>query len=161
MYIPKDARDPSEIQFKNQGYNNGVTYTAAEQAELFERFIQQDPYLNKHRGQVAERNGAKRPWYDRVDMKLMQDLFTKVGGSRRHTVQLTADIFNVLNLLNSHWGARKIYTVNNPLTYQGLTNGVPTFTITAYNNAPVTQTFISNLSTSSTWAMQLGLRYIF
>src|SRR4030095_9853462 len=35
MYIPKDARDPSEIQFKdNVLYNNGVTYTAKEQAQL-------------------------------------------------------------------------------------------------------------------------------
>jgi len=159
MYIPTDARNPSEIQFANRTYN-GVTYTAAQQGELFEKYIAQDPYLSKHRGQVAERNGAKRPWYDRVDMKLMQDLFTKVG-PRRHTLQLTADIFNLPNLINSSWGARKIYTVNNPLTLQSVTNGVPTFTITAYNNAPVTQTFISNIALSSTWAMQIGIRYIF
>ncbi|HET6769245.1 MAG TPA: carboxypeptidase regulatory-like domain-containing protein [Chitinophagaceae bacterium] len=161
MYIPTNARNSAEILFRNNvTYANGVTYTAAEQAQLFENFIQQDPYLRKHRGQVAERNGAKRPWYDRFDLKFIQDIFTKVG-SRRHTLQFTADIYNITNLLHNRWGVRKIYTVNNPLRVESVTNGVPTFSITAYNGAPVTQTFVSNISTSTTWAMQLGLRYIF
>jgi hypothetical protein len=84
MYVPTDARNPSEIQFANRAYN-GVTYTAAEQAALFENYILQDPYLREHRGQVVERNGAKRPWYDRVDMKLMQDLFTKAGFTQTYS----------------------------------------------------------------------------
>lgn len=161
MYIPTDATKSSEIQFKNNvTYPNGQIYTSAQQAQMFEAYIQQDPYLSKHRGQLAERNGAKRPWYNRVDMKLIQDIFTNVG-SHRHTVQLSADIYNVANLLNHYWGARKIYTINNPLKVESVTNGIPTFSITSYNGAPVTQTFISNISTSTTWAMQLGLRYIF
>lgn len=161
IYIPKDATNPAEIQFKNNVlYPNGQTYTSAQQAQIFEAYIQQDPYLNKHRGQLAERNGAKRPWYNRVDMKLVQDIFAKVG-PRRHTIQLSADIFNVANLLNHDWGARKIYTINNPLRVENVTNGIPTFSITSYNGAPVTQTFINNISTSTTWAMQLGVRYIF
>ena len=160
MYVPTDARNASEIQFKNNVVYNGVTYTSAEQAALFENYILQDPYLREHRGQVVERNGAKRPWYNRLDMKFIQDLFTKVG-SRRHTIQFTADIYNISNLVHNHWGARKIYTVNNPLKVESVTNGIPLFSITPYNNAPVTQTFVSNISTSNTWAMQLGLRYIF
>ena len=76
-------------------------------------------------------------------------------------IQFTADIYNIPNLLHNHWGARKIYTVNNPLKVESVTNGVPLFSYSSYNNAPVTQTFVSNISTSNTWAMQLGLRYIF
>ncbi|TMI97433.1 MAG: hypothetical protein E6H06_01665 [Bacteroidetes bacterium] len=161
MYVPKDATNPAEILFKNNvTYANGQTYTSAQQAQIFENYIRQDPYLSKHRGQITERNGAKRPWYNRVDMKLMQDIFTNVG-KRRHTIQLSADIYNVANLINHYWGARKIYTINNPLKVESVSNGVPTFSITPYNGAPVTQSFINTISTSTTWAVQLGVRYIF
>jgi hypothetical protein len=164
MYIPRDATNPAEIVFVNRNYTiNGqtVTYTAAQQAALFEAYINQDKYLRKHRGQVAERNGAQLPWYDRVDLKFIQDVFTNIG-SRRHTIQFSADIFNVLNLLNKSWGIRKINAIqNNPLTVSSVTNGIPSFYITPYQGAPVSQTFINNVSTSTTWVIQLGLRYIF
>lgn len=159
MYIPTDATNPSEIQFVDHTYN-GQTTTAAQQAQMFEDYIKQDPYLSKHRGEVAERNGAKRPWYNRLDMKFVQDLFTNVG-QHRNTIQFSADIYNLTNLLNNYWGARKIYTVNNPLTLNTVTNGVPNFYITPYNGLPVTKTFINSISTANTWAVQLGLRYIF
>jgi len=161
MYIPKNALDPSEIKFKDATYTSAGVVTAAQQAQIFENYISQDPYLNKHRGQVAERNGAKQPWYNRVDMKILEDIFTKVG-PRRHTIQLSADIYNVANLINNDWGARKIYTVKNPLV-PVLSGGVPTntFTISPYNGAPVNKTFINTISTASTWSMQLGVRYIF
>ena len=160
MYIPTDATNPSEILFKNNVVYTSGTYTAAQQAQIFENYIKQDPYLSKHRGQVAGRNGAKRSWYNRLDMKFLQDIFTKVG-PRRHTIQFSADIYNLANLINHDWGARKIYTINNPLKVESVTNGVPTFSITSYNGAPVSKTFINTISTSSTWSMQLGIRYIF
>ncbi|HET9824718.1 MAG TPA: hypothetical protein VFP87_05260, partial [Chitinophagaceae bacterium] len=160
MYIPTDATNPAEIKFKDVTYSTAGLVTAAQQAQIFEKYIKQDPYLSKHRGQIAERNGAKRPWYNRVDMKILQDIFSKFG-SRRHTVQLSADIYNLTNLINHNWGARKIYTINNPLKVESVTNGIPTFSITSYNGAPVSQTFINTISTSSTWSVQLGIRYSF
>lgn len=161
MYVPMDAKNGSEIQFKNNvTYTNGVTYTSAEQAAIFQNYIDQDPYLRKHKGQVVERNGGKYPWYNRVDAKVVQDIFTNIG-RQRHTLQISADIFNVANLLNKDWGIRKFYTVNNPLKLESVTNGIPLFSITSYNGAPVTRTFVDNVSTSTTWAMQLGIRYIF
>lgn len=163
MYIPKDATNTSEIQFVDHNYTiNGqtVTYTAAQQAALFNAYIAQDPYLSKHRGEVADRNGARYPWFNRIDMKFIQDIFTKVG-KQRHTIQFSADIYNVLNLLSNRWGIRQLYTVKNPLTLSSVTGGIPSFYITPYNGLPVAQTFVNNVSTSTTWAMQLGLRYIF
>ncbi|HEY2722264.1 MAG TPA: hypothetical protein VGI82_11095, partial [Chitinophagaceae bacterium] len=157
---PTDATNPSEIQFVDHTYGTTVV-TAAQQAQIFENYIKQDPYLSDHRGQVAERNGAKRPWYNRLDAKFIQDLFTNIG-SHRNTLEFSADIYNLPNLLNNYWGARKIYSVNNPLTVSSISaSGVPSFFITPYNGAPVAQTFISTISTANTWAIQLGLRYIF
>jgi outer membrane receptor protein involved in Fe transport len=163
MYIPRNAKDPNEIQFQASfAYPNGVTYTAADMGQIFENYIQQDPYLRKHRGQIVERNGAKLPWVDRMDMKVAQDLFVNIG-RQRNTIQVTADVYNVLNLINHDWGIRKITTLpsNNPLTLVSVTNGVPLFRLNTFNNAPVTQTFQRNVSTSTTWAVQVGVRYIF
>lgn len=163
MYIPKDATNTNEIRFVDRSYTvNGqtISYTAAQQGQMFEKYIQQDPYLSKHRGQVAERNGAQYPWYNRLDMKFLQDVFTNIG-KQRHTLQFSADVFNVMNLLNNSWGIRQFYTVRNPLTLSTVTGGVPSFYMTSYNGLPVTETFVNNVSTSTTWAIQLGLRYIF
>ncbi|MBS1920755.1 MAG: TonB-dependent receptor [Bacteroidetes bacterium] len=159
IYIPKNATDPNEIQFVNRTYN-GVLYTAAQQAQLFEYYISQDPYLSKHRGQVADRNGAFRPWYNSVNMKFIQDLYAKIG-KQKHTIQFSADIYNIPNLINHQWGARKSYTVNNPLTLSSVSGGIPSFYLTSFNNAPVSYSFFNNISTSNTWAMQFGLRYLF
>ena len=163
MYIPNNARDPNEILFQSSfAYPNGVTYTAAQMADIFAGFIEQDPYLRKHKGQVAERNGAKLPWLDRLDMKVAQDIFTGIG-KQRHTIQFTADIVNLLNLINNDWGIRKINTLAtpNPLTLVSVTAGVPTFRLNTFNNAPITRSFQNNVSTASTWAIQFGVRYIF
>ena len=163
MYIPTSATNPSEIMFVDRTYTiNGsqVLYTAAQQAQIFEDYISQDKYLDKHRGQVAERNGASYPWYNRLDMKFLQDIFTNIG-KNKHTLQFSADVVNFLNLLNHDWGIRDIYTVRNPLTVSSVSGGIPSFYITAYNGAPVMKTFVNNVSTTSTWAMQLGVRYIF
>lgn len=160
MYVPKDATNPSEIKFKEGVVYNGVTYTAAQQAEIFQSYIDNNSYLKKHKGQIVERFGGKLPWFNRIDAKFVQDIFTNIG-KNRHTLQLSADIYNLANLLNKDWGIRQITTLNNPLKVESITAGIPTFSLTSYNNAPVSTTFVDNVSTSTTWAMQLGLRYIF
>jgi hypothetical protein len=161
MYVPNNAKDPNEIQFQASFlYPNGVSYTAAQMGELFYNYIEQDPYLRKHKGQVVQRNGAKLPWVNRLDMKLVQDIFSNVG-KQRHTLQFTADIYNVLNLVNHDWGIRKQTTVTNPLQLNTVVAGVPNFRLTAFNGAPVFSSFQDNVSTATTYAIQLGVRYIF
>ncbi|MGC4038931.1 MAG: TonB-dependent receptor [Chitinophagaceae bacterium] len=156
MYIPKD---PSEIQFTPMTVN-GVTYTAQQQSDLFFQYIAQDKYLSKHQGQVAERNGAKYPWYNRVDFNFQQDIFNSFG-KQRHTLQLNLAVVNFLNLLNKDWGIKKQYIVNNPLKVASVTNGTPSYQLATFNNLPVSQTFINVNSTTTTWGIQLGLKYIF
>ncbi len=56
IYIPRDTSEMNFVQFT---HTNGRVFTAAEQATAFEAYIQQDEYLSSHRGQYAERGGAK------------------------------------------------------------------------------------------------------
>lgn len=170
MYIPNN---PSEITFTPLTVGSGstaVTYTAQQQSDAFFAFIEQDKYLRRHKGQVAERNGVLYPFYHKVDAKLMQDIFMNVGG-RRHTLQFSVDCYNVLNLINKDWGLRDFFPVNNPLrATKNATTGEVRYQLATYtpNGAPagsnpilVDKSFIKSLSTSSTWSLQLGLRYIF
>ncbi|MEI9909041.1 MAG: carboxypeptidase regulatory-like domain-containing protein [Bacteroidota bacterium] len=166
IYIPKDATKTSEITFVPSASINGVVYSAAEQGQLFENYIKQDKYLSKHRGQYAERNGGQFPWRNQLDFKFMQDLFVKTG-KYRNTLQFTIDVFNFGNLINSDWS--KVKTLNAgsilvPQNQNSLVPGgavVPTFRLASANNQIVTSTFRDNVSVSSTYFMQFGLRYIF
>ncbi len=164
MYIP---RSRSEIIISNSATsttNNtigGVSYTPDQQWDLLNQFIEASPYLRKHRGQIAERNGANQPFFHRLDAKLLQDVFTNIG-NRRNTLQFSVDVLNFPNLINSQWGTRKQIVTSQPLVFVGYnTTGQPVFRLNSANNQPVVNPFQNNLSTLSTWGIQLGLRYIF
>ncbi len=156
IYIPKD---PSEINFAALAAS-GTTpaFTAQQQSDAFFQYVNQDPYLKKHKGQFAERNGALLPFYHRMDLKFLQDLFVS-RGPNKHTLQFSLDALNFLNLLNHDWGIRSQAVVNNPLTFVNYTNGRPNFRMATYQGQLVNKTFINTVTTASTWSIQLGLRY--
>jgi Carboxypeptidase regulatory-like domain len=171
IYIPKD---PSQITFSSSTYN-GVTYSAQEQSDIFFKYIEQDKYLRKHKGQYAERNGGKYPWRNQVDLRIMQDLFHNLG-KNRNTIQFSVDIFNFGNLLDPDWGKVKLLNATSGQllipTNQGsiVPNGttVPTFRLQTDRNAPILATFRDNVSFASpstnfftTYVVQFGIRYLF
>jgi hypothetical protein len=162
IYIPKDA---SEITFVNQTVN-GVVWTAQEQSDAFFAYLRQDKYLSKRAGQYAERNGVLQPWVHRFDIKLQHEFFVNVAG-KRNTLQISLDILNAGNLLNSHWGAVPFYNQNQILVMTNNASVVaggtvkPTFRLNPWNNSMISHTFSNNISYASTYSMQLGIRYIF
>ena len=167
MYIP---RSPSEIKFVDiPATSSAPLFTAQQQSDAFFKFIAQDSYLSKHQGQVADRFATRMPWYNRVDMKLTQDIFTNFG-NHKNTLQFTADVLNALNLLSRNWGIRQSYIVANPLKYvsnSGANGAQAAFQLGTYIPAGQTtpilldRTYLNNNSVTSTWGLQLGLRYIF
>jgi hypothetical protein len=176
MYIPRTQSEinllPITTAIPASGSNPAqtVVYTAAQQWTDLDNYIKQDSYLSKHRGEYAERNGAVYPWQHRIDVKLLQDVFTNIG-ENRNTLQFSVDVFNIGNLLNRNWGAFPTTFKTNPLAYQGYNAaGQPVFqysyyavpTAAAPAGTTLTETFRDNTgSVSSRWQIQLGLRYIF
>jgi hypothetical protein len=164
MYIPT-ATEVQQMQF---GANtvNGVSYGQNDQRALFERYIQQDKYLRAHRGQFAERNGAQLPWLNRLDVKILQDLFANIKGTK-NVLQFSIDIFNAGNLIDPGWG--KLKTINNSRVL-AITNAnnlipggtvLPIYRLASANGDIITKTFRDNVSIASTYSIQFGLRYIF
>ena len=164
MYIPAS---PGEINFEDittkVGTVTTVKHSAQKQSDAFFAYIEQDAYLSAHKGQYAERNGAKYPWYNRFDLKFLQDFYLQ-GAGKKHTLQLSCDILNLGNLLNSAWGVRQRQVVSSGslLSLSKLdANNRPLFKMVEVSNELPVTTFENSLSTSSTWGIQLGLRYIF
>ena len=158
MYIPKD---PSEIKFVNLAAS-GTTpaFTAQQQSDAFFQFVSKDRYLRNHMGQTSERNAGRYPFYHRVDFNFQQDLFTNIG-KNRNTLQFTASVVNFLNLLNHDWGIRKQLIVSNPLRISSVVNGVPSYQMATFNGDLVRQPYINVTSTSTTYGIQLGVKYLF
>lgn len=119
IYIPRNTAEMNFVPFTA----GTQTFTAEQQAAAFEQLIQQDPYLRKHRGEYAERNGAVLPMARRADLSIVQDVFRNVGG-KRNAFQVRLDFINVGNLINSKWGVgwRPVAAVNNSNQVQILTN---------------------------------------
>jgi len=149
IYIP---RDQSEIIF------DGTQAQQQAQWDAFNAFIEQDPYLSKHRGEIAERFGAINPWWSNIDLRILQN-FSMNLGNRRQTFQLNFDVLNVANLLNSDWGVRKVASpaATTPLALVGFNaQGEPEF-----NFVGPEKTFIDDPGLFSRWRIQVGLRYFF
>ncbi|MCX2430782.1 TonB-dependent receptor [Pedobacter sp. GR22-10] len=164
IYIPRDA---SEITFTNipsgtTGYARA--YSAQEQSDIFANYIENDPYLSKHKGQYAERNGALLPWRNQFDLRLTQEVFKNFGNTK-NSFQFTVDIFNVGNLLNRKWG--NVNFANNAaiLVPQNVSSinatTKPTFRLANTQGDIVRESFGTSQTTSSTYYMQFGVRYNF
>jgi hypothetical protein len=99
IYIPRDMSEMNFVPFTV----GTRTFSAAEQAQAFEAYINQDPYLRGHRGEYAGRGGLRLPMANRMDLSITQDVFKDIGG-RRNAGQFRIDFINFGNLLNSNWG---------------------------------------------------------
>lgn len=93
-------QDPAYIPLVNDPNVSYGSATAAQIAE-FHNYISSNPYLAARRGSIAERNGARTPWINQLDMGIQQEL---PGFFQDHKSVVRLDIYNVLNLLNSDWG---------------------------------------------------------
>ncbi|NTE00708.1 TonB-dependent receptor [Agrobacterium tumefaciens] len=164
IYIPRDA---SEITFTNipsgtTGYARA--YSAQEQSDIFTNYIENDPYLSKHKGQYAERNGALLPWRNQFDLRLTQEIFKNFGNTK-NSFQFTVDIFNVGNLLNRKWGNVNFANNSAILVPQNVSSinatTKPTFRLANTQGDIVRESFGTSQTTSSTYYMQFGVRYNF
>jgi len=160
IYVPASK---NEILFKDA---NG--FTAAQQADAFWNFIEQDDYLRDIKGKYAEAYSAKMPWVNRFDLKFVQDFIIKTGNSR-NTLQFSLDILNFGNLLNDSWGVTQTNAPSNygkVLKYESLdANKRPVYSMyyTTVDGVKklADKSFDVYNNSSNTWQLQFGIRYIF
>ncbi len=165
IYVPQDQNDIVLVTV------NGSTTTRAPLStyQALDAYIGRDDYLSGRRGQIAERYGAREPWINQLDFRLVQTIPNPVFAE--HKLEISLDILNVLNLVNNEWGRVESVPLNRDLLlrFEGL---APATNTLGENGAPVpkgTPLFSYKDKKNpfqfndlvSRWQMQLGIRYTF
>ncbi len=175
-----DTRDDNDLVYVPNSADEVVLVT--NNFDALDSFIQSEPSLQDARGGVVERNTARSPWRNILDLQLTQEITTLRGQS----VELTANVLNVLNLLNDDWG-QVLYTSNDNYqlldfygyveqddvgtTLNGTTLtagdvGKPVLGFNELSDRNVDgetnrEDLFSRSNLASRWQLQFGLRYTF
>lgn len=154
VYVPRDRAD---IAMDGNGAAAGVG-TAAQQDSayaLLDGFIRDVPCLREQRGRIMARNSCRNPWFGTLNARLTKG-FAAIGAQ---SLELTADLYNVLNLISSRWGLSR---------YDGLTFGTDLLVPTGYDAAAERGIYALRLpprnqvdDLASRWQVELGVRYVF
>lgn len=147
LYVPA-----SEDEVIITGTIGGVPVTWAD----FNAYIEGDEGLRSNRGRIVDRNDSRGPWRRNLDFRVAQDI-----SFGRYRFQLTLDILNFLNLLDSDSGS--VFYVNNgeisPVRYNGTDaeTGKPIYNIQSID---LDQRFTLD-DFRSRYQGQLGVRFSF
>jgi len=155
VYVPRDARDPAEIRFRQSG-----SITPAQQAEAFERYITNSKCLSANRGRILSRNTCRNPTQTTLDLSIRQNL--PMFG--RHRVSAQLDFFNFGNAINSDWGHLRSaggFSTVNLLTHVAQTGIDPKVADPIFTFNVNQREFRTGDSAFDYWRAQMGFRYSF
>jgi hypothetical protein len=138
LYVPKDSSD--------------ITLADPSTWNTLDGFIRSELCLQKQRGRIMRRNSCRAAWHTILNARLSKE-FPTVGGQ---SIELSADLFNLLNLFDQDWGVQRRYPNNVPLHLVGYddANGRG-----IYETLPMDRNVRDNEATR--WRLQLGARYTF
>lgn len=157
--------DALYIPTEEQIAQGDFRFVSADDANRFMAFAKNDNYLSKHFGEYAEAYSVYNPWVQRVDFSYKHD-FKVTCGNNTNTLQLSFDVKNVLNLINSSWGVTKalntaIGTEARIMKYEGVdAEGYATFSTPAAINGSL-PTFTPLHDLGQCWYASVGIKYIF
>ncbi|MDW8271011.1 MAG: carboxypeptidase regulatory-like domain-containing protein [Bacteroidota bacterium] len=165
IYVPRPEDKNTRIVVVPPG---GLDLRTADQIwQQLMDFIEANSVLRRYRGQVLPRNSMREPWIHQLDLRIVQQL-PSLEGTR---LELTVDVQNLLNLLNSSWGLqqyvnfqsyRLITLVNDPTTGTPFdTQGRLRITYSSPTTSNGKPGIYETDSFFSRWRMQVGLRVTF
>jgi hypothetical protein len=159
IYVPIDAAQQSEIIFAGSSSDPGADNSQAaknqrimDQQAAFERFIKHSNCLRRQRGLILERNSCREPASQ-----------TTIAGARHafrvgpHALEAGLDVFNVLNLINSHWG---LYRAADPKLLEHVGQNLNALAQPVFRFATDRRQW-TPLTTESAFQLQVGVRYRF
>jgi hypothetical protein len=154
-----DARNDLIFVFDNRATVNMVDPEGNDAWGAWVAFVEQDDILKEYKGEIIDRNAARQPWNNRLDLRITQKFTDRV--------ELTLDILNFANLLNSDWGKFEYvpYATVDLLDFQGFetpddVSSKPTFVFDK-DRYRETEDVYSVSDFRSRWQMLLGLRVNF
>jgi hypothetical protein len=174
FYYNGQNGQPYTIVFNGDANGDGVTtndivYVPASPDQIvlingtwdqLNTYINNDCGMRDHRGTIPIRNACHAPWINSLDFRYGVNIPT--GG--RTKVELTMDVFNLLNLLNKNWGWSFYPNLNSPITigYGGLNPATGKETLNLSTIAsPTFQGTFNRDDLRSRWQAQFGMRLRF
>ena len=141
VYVPRDSLDIALANPADWG--------------TLDRFIESEPCLRRQRGRIAARNSCRNPWFGTLNARVTKALPTISGQS----LELTADVYNVLNLINRQWGQSRVTTPE---------IRAPMLRLVGYDASAGRGIYRPQLpglhqiqDLASRWQMELSVRYVF
>lgn len=150
VYIPSS---PDQILFMSDS-----------DRDRFWAFVNKDSYLSRHKGEYSQAYALYLPWVHKLDFRFNQNFKLRIG-SHTHTLQLNANVTNLLNLLSPKLGIGKKM---NPKLNEGRILRFeytdpdlrPHFsTPTAINDK--LETWVDNSTANKYWRISFGIKYLF
>lgn len=117
-------------------------------------FIERQPCLRRQRGRIMERGSCRNGWQEFLNARL-----TTVVPARRGGLELTADVFNVPNLINSRWGRHRDITTGPSVILLVADRWQPAEGRWRYRVPQQLPPRGAVDDASSRWRIQLGARY--
>ncbi len=146
-------------------FGNDLLYVPASESEViltgatwaqFNSYIESDPSLKNARGRIVGANEGSSPWSTQVDLRWAVDLPIKAV-----RVQLTADILNVLNLIDSDEGLFQYARFGevSPVRFNGVDPATGKLRYQVFFTDPARRFDTDDVR--SRWRAKLGLRVRF
>ncbi len=140
-YVPRDSLDITLIK-------------PADWAEL-DAFIQAQRCLREQRGRIMERGSCRNGWLGSLNARLTTTV-PLAGGQH---VEITADVFNVPNLISSRWGQYRDATTSPSVPLLRLVGWDAVYGRGVYTPELPQRGVVEDVA--SRWRVQLGARYGF
>ncbi len=159
IYIPTVAQ-LNEMTFVRNP--DAPTISVQQQKDFLNDYIQKDKYLRKHRGEFAERNGARLPFTHIVDLRVQQDFKIKIN-KKETGFSIMYDVFNFTNMINKNWGRTYFMASDNfqLITFAGYANTAtltPQYQFTPLKGTPYSIQSSTLPGNSARWISQLGIK---
>ncbi|HXF94742.1 MAG TPA: TonB-dependent receptor [Gemmatimonadales bacterium] len=153
VYVPRSRAD---ISMDGNGDRASGFGTAAQQDSAYailDAYINGEDCLRAHRGAILTRNSCRNPWISFLNARITK-VFPTIRGQ---SIELSADVFNVLHLLHKDWGLIKTTADFEQLNL---------LTRTGYDTVNQRGVYALLLPqrervTTARWRLQLGAKYVF
>jgi len=171
LYIPT-LNDP-RVSFGDRVVNGAVVQTGAQAEAAFNALVT-SLGLEGQRGKILPKNSQTSPDFFKIDLSFSQELPLFVGNAK---LRLFADVENVLNIIDSDWGALRqvsfpyaaalanvqclsVVTPNGPTPLANV-NTAPTQSCLQYRYSNVVSPNVDLISRQSLYGVRVGVKVSF
>ena len=152
VYVPRNVAD---ITMCSRASSTAPCVVSPAAYGAYDAYIKGEDCLRLNRGRLLPRNSCRNPWQNLLNARVTKAIGTVNGQS----VEITADMLNVLNFVNSSWGLQRETSTFETQFLLKLEGWDTANQRGIYSFLPQTQNLAQTGVGTSRWLLQVGLRY--